>query len=117
MTQNNPNLEELAKIEQAKLNTETALMPWQDLQRFFAQGVVMQVSAQLDLLEVASKMSVDDVAAVRVWFDAGTLAHVTDEQATLWSADNAELWTVVVKPYILVQEKPQTAVPASVQTH
>ena len=109
MTDHSSNIDELAKIEQAKLNTETALMQWQDLQRFFAQGVVMSVAPHLDLLEVASKMSVDDVNAVRGWFEAGELAHVSDEQASQWSATNAELWTVVVKPYILVQEKPDSA--------
>ena len=91
-------------IEQAKLNNETALMPWHELQRFFAQGVVMSIAPHLDLLEVASKMSVDDVSTVRAWFETGELAHVTDELANRWFAANTELWTVVVKPYILVQE-------------
>ena len=91
-------------IEQAKLNNETALMQWHELQRFFAQGVVMSIAPHLDLLEVASKMSVDDVSTVRAWFETGELAHVTDELANRWFAANTELWTVVVKPYILVQE-------------
>jgi hypothetical protein len=103
MTQNKP-LSDFEAIEQAKLNNETALMPWHELQRFFAQGVVMNIAPHLDLLEVASKMSVDDVNAVRAWFDAGELAHVTDELANRWFSSNTELWTVVVKPYILVQE-------------
>ena len=103
MTQNTP-LSDFEAIEQAKLNTEPALMPWHELQRFFAQGVVMQIAPHLDLLEVASKMSVADVTAVRAWFKAGELAHVTDALANRWFEHNTELWTVVVKPYILVQE-------------
>lgn len=102
--------QDLLKMEQAKLNTETALMPWTDLQRFFAQGVVLSVATHLDLLEVATKMSLDDIAAVRTWFEAGDLTHVTDEQANQWFAQDVQLWTVVVKPYILVQvPRPVTA--------
>ena len=107
MTEHSQN--DLEAIEQAKLNTETALMPWHELQRFFAQGVVMNIAPRLDLLEVASKMSVDDINTVRTWFEAGELAHVTDDLANRWFADNTELWTVVVKPYILVQEPKPSA--------
>ena len=93
------------EIEQAKLNGETARVHWHELQRFFAQGIVMNVAGHLALIEVATKMSLDDVGAVKAWHDAGALAHVSDEMANLWFAENTELWTVVVKPYILVQDK------------
>ena len=96
----------LNEIEQAKLNSETARIHWHELQRFFAQGIVMHVAPHLDLIEVASKMNLDDVSTVKNWYDAGELAHVSDDLAAQWFADNAALWTVVVKPYILVQHKP-----------
>ena len=83
-------------------------MNWHELQRFFAQGVVLHVAEKLDLVDVATKMSLDDIHTVKTWFDAGELAHVRDELATRWFADNTELWTVVVKPYILVQETAAT---------
>ncbi len=95
----------LNEIEQAKINGETARVHWHELQRFFAQGVVLHVAAQLDLVDVAAKMSLDDVNAIKTWFHAGELTHVSDEQAARWFADDTELWTVVVKPYILVQDK------------
>ena len=50
-------------------------------------------------------MSVDDVRTVRTWFEAGDLAHVNDALANLWFEHNTELWTVVVNPYILVEER------------
>lgn len=94
----------LNDIEHAKLNGETARVNWHELQRFFAQGVIMHIAEHLDLVEVATKMSLDDVAAVKAWFDAGDLAHVSDALASRWFDENTELWTVVVKPYIFVQE-------------
>ena len=98
----------LNEIEHAKLNGEPARVNWHELQRFFAQGVVLHVAEKLDLVDVATKMSLDDIHTVKTWFDAGELAHVRDELATRWFADNTELWTVVVKPYILVQETAAT---------
>jgi hypothetical protein len=35
------------------------------------------------------------------------LSQVVDEQAQQWLDNNAMLWTVVVKPWILVQERRQ----------
>ena len=70
--------------------------------------MVLHVAEKLDLVDVATKMSLDDIHTVKTWFDAGELAHVSDELATRWFADNTELWTVVVKPYILVQETTAT---------
>ena len=98
----------LNEIEHAKLNGETARVNWHELQRFFAQGVVLHVAEKLDLVDVATKMSLDDIHTVKTWFDAGELTHVSDELAARWFADNTELWTVVVKPYILVQEAAAT---------
>ena len=94
----------LSEIEHAKLNGETARVNWHELQRFFAQGVVLHVAERLDLIDVATQMSLDNVTAIKSWFDAGELAHVSDTLAARWFTANTELWTVVVKPYILVQE-------------
>ena len=94
----------LSEIEHAKLNGETARVNWHELQRFFAQGVVLHVAERLDLIDVATQMSLDNVTTIKNWFDAGELAHVSDPLAARWFAANTELWTVVVKTYILVQE-------------
>ena len=98
----------LNEIEHAKLNGETARVNWHELQRFFAQGVVLHVAEKLDLVNVATQMSLDNVTVIKNWFDAGELAHVSDTLAARWFAANTELWTVVVKPYILVQETAAT---------
>lgn len=106
----------LNEIEHAKLNGETARVNWHELQHFFAQGVVMHVAPHLDLVEVATQMSLDDLPTVKRWHDAGELAHVSDALAARWFEENTELWTVVVKPYILVQEKPAASTPQTTHT-
>lgn len=88
----------------ARLHGETAQIPWRELQRFFASGVTVAVSSQLDLLDVAYHLSQDNKASVAGWMDSGGLGRVTDEQALAWLEADATVWSVVVKPWVLVQE-------------
>lgn len=88
-----------------RLNLETAQMPWSELQRFFAGGHVIHVGDTLDLIDVAACFSADDVQSVQTWIAQGQLVKVADEQARLWVETDAMLWTVVARPWILVQEK------------
>lgn len=90
----------------AKLNLETAPIAWHELQRFFATGVVFRVDNSIDMVEVAVHISNDDRAKVEQLLGSGQLARVSDEFALKWFETDATLWSVVVKPYILVQEIP-----------
>jgi hypothetical protein len=91
-----------------KINRETARIAWSELVRHFAQGNVVYVSPELDLIDVAVRISHDDKASIASWMAAGLLAKVTDVQAQTWTASDASLWTSVVHPFILVQP-PKTA--------
>jgi hypothetical protein len=94
-----------------KLNQETARMRWEELQRFFAAGLVILVADSLDLIEVAVAFTNDDKDTVQAWLAQGTVAKASDDQAAMWLARDAQLWAVVVRPWILVQqEKPVAAV-------
>lgn len=87
----------------AKINSETAKIPWRDLQRFFAQGKVMLVDPELDLVEVAFALQQDEVARVKTWTDGARLGPVSDVQAREWIDTDTSLWAVVIKPWVLVQ--------------
>ncbi|MET4695546.1 hypothetical protein V5J35_001156 [Endozoicomonas sp. NE40] len=71
-----------------KLNLETARIPWKALERFFAQGIVLNVSASLDLVEAACAVSIDDTRQVQAWLQDGQLTKVTDQQAIQWHEHN-----------------------------
>jgi len=92
-----------AEVFRAKVNLETAQIAWKELQRFFASGVALMVSADLDLVEVAFQMSEDNGAQIKRWMEAGKLAKVTDVQAESWLESDAQVWAVVVRPWVLVQ--------------
>ena len=91
------------EIFRAKVNLETAQMRWRDMQRYFASGVALFVSPELDLVETAFQMSQDNAALIRQWMAAGQFGKVTDDQARVWLESDAMLWAVVVSPWVLVQ--------------
>jgi len=86
-----------------RILAETAKIAWKELQRFFAQGVVILVRPGLDLVDVAFEMTKDNQAHVKQWMGAGDLQGVSDDQAREWLEVNALMWAVVVKPWVLVQ--------------
>jgi len=101
-------IEELLKqereLERAKIIGETAKIPWLELQRFFAAGKVMWIGAELDLVDVACALQQDDLQLVKTWTEAQQLAPVSNAQARVWIDDDTLLWSVVIKPWVLVQE-------------
>ena len=86
-----------------KVNRETARLPWTELLKHFAQGNVVWVASSLDLVDVAVRISHDDKDNIVQWMADGKIARVSDQQAESWLRSEAELWTSVVSPFILVQ--------------
>ncbi|MDP2786311.1 MAG: DUF2288 domain-containing protein [Sulfurimicrobium sp.] len=91
------------EITRTKVNLETAPIAWKELLRFFAGGLVIAVTPQLDLVEVALQMSQDNKMQMEQWMSEGKIVKVSDELAKEWLEEDVLLWTVVVKPWILVQ--------------
>lgn len=92
-------------LEKEKVNQETSLIAWSELQRFFAAGRTIYVAQDLDLVEVAYEFSRDNKTLVQQWLEAGKLGRVSDRQAQAWIDASSEVWAVVAKPWVLVQEK------------
>ena len=90
-------------IEKEKVNLETSTIPWKELQRFFASGSAVFVDSTLDLVEVAYQFSIDNKDQVSRWLQSNQVALVSDQQALAWLEVDADVWAVVVKPWILVQ--------------
>lgn len=95
-----PNHQEILRT---KVNLETSRIAWKDLQRFFASGAAISVSNELDLVEVALQIAEDNKLQVQQWLVSGQIGKVSDEQARAWYEADAEMWAVVVSPYVLVQ--------------
>jgi hypothetical protein len=87
-----------------KLNLETAMAPWRELQTFFAQGLVLNITKDLDLLMVAEQFAADNKTLFEQWLATGQVSQVTDQQALTWFEHDASVWALVIKPWILVQD-------------
>ena len=97
--------EKILSALRTEINEQTAQLPWTELQRFFANGSVVAVAPELDLIDVGARFAADDKASVEAWLRAGLVCKASDQQASDWHDRNAMLWTVVVKPWILVQQR------------
>ena len=97
----------------SEINEQTAQMRWSELERFFASGSVISVAGELDLIDVGARIAADDKDSVLRWMNAGLLQKVTDQQASDWHAEDTLLWSVVVKPWILVQSRRQQPPPTA----
>lgn len=91
------------EIFRTKVNMETSRIAWKELQRFFASGAAIFVSAELDLVEVALQFSLDNKVQVDRWLLKKKVGKVSDDQARAWFEADAEMWAVVVSPWVLVQ--------------
>jgi hypothetical protein len=89
--------------ERARIHGETARIAWQELQRFFAQGYAVAVSPELDLVDVGYQMSCDNKVQLEAWMELGQVNAVSDAQALEWLEVDALMWSVVVRPWVLVQ--------------
>lgn len=107
MKADTPN-ESMAALRQ-RLNSETGKITWPELQRHFARGVVLKVSADLDLVEVAASMAADDSGKVAEWLRQGGIATADSADARDWQARQPCFWAVVTAPWVLIQEIAATA--------
>lgn len=89
----------------AKLNLETSRIHWHELQTYYARGNVVRVAPALDLLEVAAELTEDNKDRFENWMREDLVGEVSPDLARAWYDRNAELWAVVVAPWVLVQDQ------------
>lgn len=87
----------------AKLNFETAIIPWQELQRFFAQGKVLMVNSGKDLVTIARDIAADQTDELNRLINDSIISPVTDEQAKAMIEHDLQVWAVVIAPWVLIQ--------------
>lgn len=88
-----------------KLLAETAKARWSELNTLFAGGALIRIAGDLDLVSVAEAVATDDTAQVAAWAASGLLEKMPPHLAQEFEASDAELWAVVVSPWVLVQDR------------
>ena len=87
------------------LHAETASNEWKDLERCFARGNLLRVSSELDLVDAAVEIANDNKPVIEQWIAENRLSAVSNKEALLWSKGDSNLWSVIVLPWILVQQR------------
>ena len=100
---------ELPSELMSKLNRETSKIDWQALQRFYAQGAVLVLAAELDLVATAAALAEDNAPYIADLLEKGLLQKADEAQAKAWLADKSEVWAVVVAPWVVVQPERKLA--------
>lgn len=91
-----------------KLNLETGKIRWEELQILFARGVVVAVAPTEDLVEIAASLAHDQAGQIETLIQSGALKRAMDDDASRWHHKGQLFWSVVVAPWVLVQEINET---------
>jgi hypothetical protein len=86
-----------------EFHQQTARIAWHDMQTYYARGSVIRVGEELNLVEVAVQLGMDNTGQFQAWIEAGAIASVRESEAQLWFDSNPTLWAVVAAPWVLVQ--------------
>lgn len=89
-----------------KLLAETAKIDWHELERLFAQGKLLLVAPDSDLVSVAEAIANDDKTRIADWLTTGVVQQMPVAVAADFATRKPPLWAVVVSPWVCVQECP-----------
>ena len=78
---------------------------WGWLRPHLERGGLIVVDRELDIVEVGLKIAADDSTAISAWISGGKLAKPVAEQIAGWDADGALFLTLIISPYVLIQEQ------------
>ncbi|MCW8856512.1 MAG: DUF2288 domain-containing protein [Kangiella sp.] len=90
-----------------KLNGETAIVAWKEIERFFAKGNLLLIEQGVDLINCAADLSLDNAEAIKPLIDSEKIQRMPLEFVKENCQPETEFWSVVVAPYILAQLKKQ----------
>jgi hypothetical protein len=90
---------------QEKLNLETALIPWKDLELFFAKGHLLIVDHECDLIHVASQIGSHQIDAIESLIYKNLIQFATPRWIKKNCSETTLFWAVVIAPYVFVQLK------------
>jgi hypothetical protein len=87
-----------------RFESEMAQIAFRELQKHFAKGILIIVSSELDMVDVAMKLHADDTQSIQRWMDNDQLIRAHDEHAKVWLEHDTEFMAVTAAPWVLVQE-------------
>ncbi len=78
---------------------------WEWLKPHVQRDSVVIVNPDLDLAEVGVAIATDNTQAVERWINEQLILKPNADQLADWSRDNKRLTSLIVQPYVLVQDR------------
>ncbi len=89
---------------------DLAEVEWERLRPHLDRDALIVVDEELDIVEVANCMAVDDSGKVAEWVGTGKLKKPGRQQLEEWNGEDKKLFrTLIVQPFVLMQRLPQNA--------
>ncbi|MGZ3688700.1 MAG: DUF2288 domain-containing protein [Bdellovibrionota bacterium] len=80
---------------------------WSLVKPHLERGAVITVSLKLNLVEVAERVAADDTTQVSEWVQNGLLGKPSLSEIETWDkSPTRKVRSLVVQPYVLIQEIP-----------
>ena len=92
----------------AELTNMMGPVRWDWLKPHVQRDAVVIVNEQLDLADVGVAIASDQTQAVTRWINEQLITKPTAEQLAHWSSENKQFTSLIVQPYVLVQDAPPT---------
>ena len=87
-----------------ELQQECAPIFYTEIERFFAKGMLVLVSKDINIIDVALIVQADNSEELDKLIKQGIVIRAHDIHAIKWSQEKAQLLTVTAVPWLLVQE-------------
>lgn len=87
-----------------EIRSGIAEIAWDELQLFYAKGQVIQIHSDMDLEEVGYQLCMDNASLLETWIREGLVGRISDDTARSWIDSKAKVRSVVIQPWVLVQE-------------
>lgn len=87
-----------------ELLQECAPIAYKEIEQFFARGMLVLVSNDTDIIDVALIVQANDSEQLEELIGLGKVIRVNDEHAIKWSRQNTLFMATTVVPWLLVQE-------------
>ncbi|WP_164503586.1 DUF2288 family protein [Pleionea sediminis] len=93
------------EILAAKINSETAIVEWKELEVLFARGKVFVVDDSLDLVKTALAVTNDDKKLVESYMNKRQLFQPDINWVKNTCKPTTPFWASVVAPFVFIQKQ------------
>jgi len=87
-----------------QIQQECAPIAYKEIEQFFARGMLVLITDDLDIVEVALAIQADNTQKINEWISLEKVIRVHDDYAIKWSKQKTLLMAVTAVPWLLVQE-------------